>query len=238
MTGFVVSFLLLPSRAHEQALNAAARTLDHLSRALRALLTGLSQGLDTEALHRIQDGIGQSLVRLGNICVEAEQERTARLAIEPALGPLSRTLLRLRHDLVMLGRAAQEPLAPSLRTAFAPLLEKIEAAAANDLSDSATALRARQPPPSLTGIDAALARYNEELGAVRREGITRDLPADSAEDLRTGLRARTNPKKPRRFASLRLRMGGRQNQNRNPTLVLKLPRSVPSPNRSRCAEGS
>src|SRR5262249_166632 len=50
ITGFLVSVLLLPSRAHEQAIHTAARTLDHMARALRALLADLSQGLDTEAL--------------------------------------------------------------------------------------------------------------------------------------------------------------------------------------------
>jgi len=45
ITGFLVSVLLLPSRTYEQAADAAARTLDHMGRALRALLTGLSRGL-------------------------------------------------------------------------------------------------------------------------------------------------------------------------------------------------
>jgi hypothetical protein len=48
-TGFTVSYLLLPSTAHAQAIEMAARTLDHLARALRALLDGLAQGLDTDA---------------------------------------------------------------------------------------------------------------------------------------------------------------------------------------------
>src|SRR5262249_6413529 len=57
-TGFLVSYFLLPSRAYTQAIGLSARTLDDLARAFRALMAGLSRGLDTEALHRIQDGIG------------------------------------------------------------------------------------------------------------------------------------------------------------------------------------
>ena len=56
LTGFIVSFVLLPSRAHRQAAEAAAGTLDAMARALRALVAGLSEGLDMNALHRIKDG--------------------------------------------------------------------------------------------------------------------------------------------------------------------------------------
>ena len=41
---------------------------------------------------------------------DAEDERSTRLAVAPDTGPLLRTLLRLHHDLVMLGRAAIVPL--------------------------------------------------------------------------------------------------------------------------------
>jgi uncharacterized membrane protein YccC len=110
IAAFLVSILVLPSRAHGQAAVTTARTLDEMARALRALLAGMSQGLDTASLHRIQHGIGQSIVRLSAISAEAEHERTAWLAAEPDTAPLLRTLLRLRHDLVMIGRTAQLPL--------------------------------------------------------------------------------------------------------------------------------
>jgi Putative transposase len=44
------------------------------------------------------------------IGAEARRERLIYLAWGPDPGPLLRTLIRLRHDLVMLGRAAIEPL--------------------------------------------------------------------------------------------------------------------------------
>jgi hypothetical protein len=78
--------------------------------ALGELLAGLTQGLDVEALHRIQDGIGQALVDMNVAGAEAERERSTRLAAGPDTGPLLRTLLRLRHDLVIIGRAATIPL--------------------------------------------------------------------------------------------------------------------------------
>ena len=181
LTGFLVSYLLLPSRAHTQAIGLAARTLDDLARAFRSLMAGLSQGLDTEALHRIQDGIGVSLVRLNTICTEAEHERAARLAAEPALGPLTRTLLRLRHDLVMLGRAAQVPLPPPLITHLEPALKMVEDAATGYLAQCAGALRARQAPPSTDAVDASFNSYLTGVVYVRARGLTRELGADAAE---------------------------------------------------------
>ena len=116
VTGFVVSLLLLPSSAHRLVAEKAARTLDQMARALGELLAGLTRGLDVDALHRIQDGIGQALVQLNVVGAEAEHERSARLAVGPNTAPHVRTLLRLRHDLVMIGRAAVVPLPEAFGT--------------------------------------------------------------------------------------------------------------------------
>jgi len=181
VTGFLVSYLLLPSRAYTQAIGLAARTLDDLARAFGALMVGLSQGLDAEVLERMQDGIGESLTRLNTTCAEAEQERAARLAAEPALGPLTRTLLRLRHDLLMLGRAAQVPLPAQLITQLKPALEKIESAVTDYLAECAAALRAREAPPSTHAVDASFDPYLTGVADVRAQGLTRELSSDAAE---------------------------------------------------------
>ena len=180
-TGFLVSVLLLPSRAHEQAADAAARTLDHMGRALRALLRGLSRGLNTSELHRIQDGIGQSLVRLSAIIAEAEHERAARIASEPDTAPLLRTLLRLRHDLVMIGRAAQLPPPEALQPRLRSPLERAGEAIADFLGATGGALRVRHGPPPRDAVEASLDAFTAEISELRREGLTRDLSADAAE---------------------------------------------------------
>ena len=116
VTGLVVSFLLLPASAHPRVVRAAARTLDEMAGALGELLAGLTQGLDVEALHRIQDGIGQALVDMNVVGAEAERERSTRLAAGPDTGPLLRTLLRLRHDLVIID-SRDDPAARSVDAA-------------------------------------------------------------------------------------------------------------------------
>jgi len=180
VTGLVVSFLLLPASAHPQV-EAAARTLDEMARALGKLLAGLTQGLDVEALHRIQDGIGQALVHVNVVGAEAEHERSTRLASGPDTGPLLRTLLRLRHDLVIIGRAAAIPLPEALMSRLEAPLARIGKAFADYFRASGAALPAGRSPPSLEAVEAALNAYAAEIAALRGEGLTRSLPGDAAE---------------------------------------------------------
>jgi uncharacterized membrane protein YccC len=180
-TGFFVSFLLLPANAHPLVAAAAARTLERMAQALGELLAGVQDGLDVEALHRIQDGIGQALEQLNVVGDEAERERSARLAIGPDTGPLLRTLLRLRHDLVMIGRAAANPLPDAVRMRLEMPLARAATAFAEYLRASAATLRAGQGPPPPAGVESALEAYAAEVAALRRDGVTRNLTDDAAE---------------------------------------------------------
>lgn len=182
---FVVTFVILPSKAHRLTIEAAARTLDQLARAFGKLLTALDQGLDKNALHRIQDGIGQAIVRLGDIGQEAERERSARLTTELGTGPLLRTLLRLRHDLVIIGRVTLVPLPPAILARLRPLLEDIAATVADYLRTSGEALLSRHPPASIEGVDAAFTAYATEIAALHAEALIQGLPSDTAESFFT-----------------------------------------------------
>jgi uncharacterized membrane protein YccC len=179
--GLLVSFLVLPSSAHRMMRRSASRLLELMARALSSLIAGLAQGLDDDELHRLQDGLGQGLADLNATGAEAERERRARLSSEADTGPLRRTLLRLRHDLVIVGRAARSPLPRSMRERLSAPLDSVAEAASGFLRASASALLAAAPPPSLDSFEAALGAYGREVEAVRGEGLTRALSADAAE---------------------------------------------------------
>lgn len=183
VTGFFVSLFLLPSSAHRLFAETAARTLDRMAGALGELLAGLTRGLDVDALHRIQDGIGQGLVELNVMDAEAERERSARLAFGPNTAPHVRTLLRLRHDIVMIGRAAIVPLPDPFGTRLKSSLEQVAAAFPGYLRSTGDALLARRAPPTLDAVDSALAAYATDIAALRSEGLTRSLSGDAAERL-------------------------------------------------------
>jgi uncharacterized membrane protein YccC len=179
--GLVVSFIVLPSSAHRQMRQVASRTLDLMARALAALLAGRPQGMDDDELHRLQDGIGQALTDLNTVGVEVERERRARLSRVPETGPLRRTLLRLRHDLVIVGRAARVALPGEIRQRLQPRLDAIATTAATYMRANGTALLSHLAPAPLEPFETALRAYADEIAAMRQEGATRELPGEVTE---------------------------------------------------------
>jgi uncharacterized membrane protein YccC len=181
VTGLMVSFLVWPSRAQEQIRISAARLLELIAAALAELLAGLSRGRDVDALHRIQDGIGAALVELNATGGEAERERAARLSSGADTGPLLRTILRLRHDVVMIGRATVVPLPGDLQARLAAPISTVSTAITAYLRSCAAALRDRTEPPAMVPVEEAIKAYAGEVAAVRGAGLTRGLPSDAAE---------------------------------------------------------
>jgi len=181
ITGLVVSFLVLPSRAHSQIRAQGARVLELMAAALHELLSGLTRGLDNDALHGLQDGIGTALVGLNAVGAEAERERAAKLSSGPDTGPLLRTILRLRHDLVMIGRAGVVPLPADLQQRLAAPLARVSDIMVDYLRAMATALRTGRGAPAIWPVQAALEAHAAEIAAVRSDGLTRGIPGDVAE---------------------------------------------------------
>ena len=181
ITGLLVSFLVFPSRAHSQIRASAARVLELMAAALRELLSGLTRGLDNNALHSLQDGIGSALVGLNTVGAEAERERGARLSSGPDTGPLLRTILRLRHDLVMIGRASVVPLPVELQTPLAAPLAAVSYAISGYLRTTAAALRTGRGTPAIWPLQSALEAYASAVASVRSEGLTRGIAGDVVE---------------------------------------------------------
>jgi hypothetical protein len=181
LTGLLVSFFVLPSRAHAQIRISAPRALELIAAALSELLAGLTRGLDNDALHRIQDGIGTLLVSLNALGAEAERERSAHLSFGPDTGPLLRTIVRLRHDLVMIGRACLAPLPSEVQARLTAPLAKVSDAIADYLRAMAAALGSGVGAPAIWPVHVALKNYAAEVAALRAEGLTRNLPGDVLE---------------------------------------------------------
>jgi uncharacterized membrane protein YccC len=178
-----VSLLVFPERAHRLGIRSAVRVLHELARYVPELLAGFTRGVDADENRRRQDEIGRGLAEFQAIVEEVKHEPFARFVAEPDPGPLSRTLLRLRHDLVIIGRAAGSPLPEAVAPRLAPLLDRLGAAASEYLRQCATALSLRRTPPSVETMEAALEAYTHEVAALRSEGRTRTLANDQAEHL-------------------------------------------------------
>jgi hypothetical protein len=181
VTGLIVSFLVFPSRAHSQIRTNAAHVLELMAAALKELLSGLTRGLDNDALHNLQDGIGSALVGLNAVGAEAERERGAKLSSGPDTGPLLRTILRLRHDLVMIGRASVVPLPVELQGRLAAPLTNVSNAISDYLKAMAAALRSGRGAPAIWPVQTALQAYAAAVAGVRSDGLTRGVSGDIAE---------------------------------------------------------
>ena len=181
LTGLVVSFLVLPSRAISQIRINAAQLLELLAAAFAELLAGLTRGLDNDALHRIQDGIGAALTGLHATGLEAERERAAHLSSGPDTGPLLRTVMRLRHDVVMIGRASVVPLPADVQARLARPLSDVSRAIVSYMHAVAASLRSGSGAADIKSVDAALQAYAAKVAALRSEGLIRGLPVDVTE---------------------------------------------------------
>jgi uncharacterized membrane protein YccC len=181
LTGLVVSFLVLPSRAISQIRINAAQILELLAAAFAELLAGLTRGLDNDALHRIQSGLGTALSNLHATGLEAERERAAHLSSGPDTGPLLRTLQRLRHDVVMIGRASVVPLPANVQARLARPLSDVSKAIVDYMRAAAASLRSGSDTVDIEPVDAALQAYAAEVAALRSEGLIRGVPVDVAE---------------------------------------------------------
>jgi len=179
----MVSLLVLPERAHRLGLEAAASTLEQLARVLPLVLAGFTQKLDPAVIRRIQDNIGEAVSALQGKVAEAKRERLVNIVAEQDLGPLSRTLLRLRHDLVIIGRAAVAPLPDSLVQRLGPTLTRLSANANDFLHGCATALALRRFPPPLDGVEVALKANTFEISSLRDEDLMRSLSIGEVERL-------------------------------------------------------
>ena len=181
IVGLIVSFVVLPARAYDLTIDAAGRVLSLMAHALPKLLGGFTGSLDEAAILRIQDKIGGAYAGLDAMAVEGTRERITYLTAEPDLAPLLRTLLRLRHDLVMIGRTAALPLPAAFQIRLGPALIRVSDAAADYLRACGAALVAYRCPASRHAVEAALDDYAAGLAALRHQGVTQDVPVDAME---------------------------------------------------------
>jgi hypothetical protein len=185
LTALVVSLVVLPTRAHSLLVEAAARMLDLMAQALPEMAMALIEGRDPADIRGLQDRIGEALAPLESLAMQTSHERIGLLAAAPDPGPLVRTLLRLRHDLVILGRAAGGPLGEALSKRFGSRPEQIAGIVANGLREMARALVARREPPPLDAIERGLQEFADTCVAFRQDSLILSLPVEAVERIFT-----------------------------------------------------
>ena len=177
--GLGVSLVLLPARAHGLVIGATAGILLQLADLLGDWLAVLTGSGDRTRIAQLQDDTRAGMARLQIVAGEAGQERRTYLTQEFDPDSLVRTVFRLRNDLIMIGRAAADPLPEPIVARLREPLEQVSQAAQHFLRPCADALRERKNPPVLDAVEQALAKFNATIEELRHEGATRELPADN-----------------------------------------------------------
>jgi uncharacterized membrane protein YccC len=175
----VVALIVLPARARALLAAAAARALGLMAEQVALLLDGFAKPADPQAVIALHDRVRAAIVRAEAAAEEALRERAHYLTDAPHPEPLARTMRRIRHDLVIIGRATATPLPEPVATHLAEPIRRVAAALASFLRDSAAALEAGTAPPSLDGLAAARAAFDAALADLRRENVLRTLPDEA-----------------------------------------------------------
>ena len=175
--GLLVSVLIVPARASRLVLQNAAGVTRLLAEQLEALASPDGQTRTDFAALAVKTR--QSLSKLETLVGEAARERRSRLADVPDPEPLLRTLMRLRHDVVMLRRTLREPGHEALREHVAQPWSRAAQTGAATLRALGQALSAGQAPDRPGAMAEAVGAYRSALDEMRRRRLTRLLPTDA-----------------------------------------------------------
>lgn len=178
----ITSFVVFPERAHRLACEAGARVLEEMARDAVEIFSGFLRRVDRTQVNALQDRIGQTVSELQRVVEEVERERPVNFRVAPDPAPLPRTLLRIRHDFVMIGRASSEPFPTHLCDELEPALDGVTAGIAAYFRDCAVALRSQRPPPSPRLLQEEFDAFASQIAASRQRDIA-ELSANQLEQL-------------------------------------------------------
>jgi len=179
----IVSLLIVPVRADRLVREAAAGVLNQMADHLPKILAGVFASPHLAELRAMQDSIGHKVAALQDAVEEVERERPISFTSVPDPAPLPRTLLRLRHDFIIMGRASAEPLPADLNAALKPILDRAGAVISGYFRGCARALTTHHSPlPPLEPVTAELDSCASQLTALQQREL-RHLSVAQLEQL-------------------------------------------------------
>jgi uncharacterized membrane protein YccC len=181
VVALAVALTVSPARAHELLCAAGRDALALMADQVKLLLGGVIAPVDSIAVLALHDRIRTAVERAAAAAGEADRERYSYLTDAPDPDPLVRNLRRLSHDLVIIARALPAPLPEAVAARLAVPAGAVADALTAALTEVGAALVTRSAPPDPAPVAQALASFEAELAALRRDGVTLDLPADAVE---------------------------------------------------------
>jgi len=179
----IVALLLAPRQATLNLIQAGCKALEAMAELIGPVMAGLSEARDPGEVEGLHARIRAAIAEGEAAAAQARGERAISLTGAPDPAPLCRTLRRMHHDLVMVGRATLSPLPGAVGDALAAPAAAAAAAVSGRLLTLAAALRDGGSASRDTAGQTALANFAAAVKGVRTRGLSRALTDDAVARL-------------------------------------------------------
>ena len=154
--GMTISLYLFPARAHMLLGESADKVLQQLAGLFDELISAVTRSATTGRILTKQDAVRNALAALETITAEAARETRNHLSEDVDPEPIARTLRRVRHDLVLIGRVASGPVVARPSSLLEKSLQDFAGTGSEYLRGLGRAFAAREPPPPREPFNAAI----------------------------------------------------------------------------------
>ena len=183
IVALAVTFVILPTRAHSQLREVAAKVASLNADLMDRLMDGLTNDLGRQGVPPLHAKIRAALKQAETAADEAARERKMKVSDDYDPEPVVRTLYRVRHDLVMAGRAAAKPLPAALVADLGPLLAVLRQDAVAVLRGISASLLTRRPAPAIDNYQASTKALSQAIDGMAED--RKRLPSEEAARLFT-----------------------------------------------------
>ena len=173
-----VALLLAPTRSHAALTGAAKTALETMAQLMAALMAGLTRARDPHAVEGLHDAIRAAIASAETAADEARRERLVTITTAPDPAPLCRTLRRVHHDLIMVGRVSLTPWPAAVEASLAGPVAAVTHTVTQFLLAMAVAIGRHAAPPPVIEEDGALADFSGAVAAQRVSGAASAFPED------------------------------------------------------------
>ncbi len=142
--GLAVALSVFPSRAHRAIAKSAAEVLENYAQLLLQLIEVASGKREYASAEIKHSELRAAITKMETQGEDAKRERLSRLTDEPDPDPLLRMIRRIRFDLVMIGRAVNQPLPAPVAVALLAPLNEVAQQSSSLLRAGAVALAAEK----------------------------------------------------------------------------------------------
>jgi uncharacterized membrane protein YccC len=173
IVALAVTFVILPTRAHNQLREAAAKVASLNADLMDRLMDGLTTDQGRQGVPPLHARIRAALKQAEIAADEAARERRMKVSDERDPEPVVRTLYRVRHDLVMVGRAAAKPLPEAVIAGLTPPLASLRSDAVAMLRGISASLVNRTAAPAIDDYQASVRTLTQavEVFGEDRKGL-------------------------------------------------------------------